>query len=290
MAGYKISNAAKQDLIRIHHFGIKRFGVNQADKYFESFFEYFEIISQKPHTDWSNYLMKKSFIFFLFCLLISFPALSQKPEDYLATLNGFCSGKLTIQDLLENPEVVVKSESSSFKIIEVALFSNSTGVLYEFRNNKPQLSDKMIEHISSLKQGDEIYFDVKIKVHENEFLLNPLFFEVAKTKENTFKCSSKYRATVSHEVHGKISKSELLNEGKISVVPNESLVKLKSFTLYTIIDGRPSRTFCTSADFNETVRSKIEATKKFQRVYFSNIFAICDGKYMQLNPIEIQID
>jgi toxin ParE1/3/4 len=48
MAEYRISNAARDDLIRIHHFGIEKFGIIQADKYFESFFDYFEIIAQRP--------------------------------------------------------------------------------------------------------------------------------------------------------------------------------------------------------------------------------------------------
>ena len=48
MANYKLSNSAKEDLIRIHHHGFKKFGVIQADKYFESFFEYFDIIAQRP--------------------------------------------------------------------------------------------------------------------------------------------------------------------------------------------------------------------------------------------------
>jgi len=48
MAKYRLSNVAKEDLIRIHHHGIKKFGIKQADKYFESFFEYFDIIAQRP--------------------------------------------------------------------------------------------------------------------------------------------------------------------------------------------------------------------------------------------------
>jgi len=48
MAKYKLSNVAKEDLIRIHHHGVKKFGVIQADKYFESFFDYFEIITERP--------------------------------------------------------------------------------------------------------------------------------------------------------------------------------------------------------------------------------------------------
>ena len=48
MASYRLSNTAKEDLIRIHQFGVERFGTRQADKYFESFFKYFEIIAQRP--------------------------------------------------------------------------------------------------------------------------------------------------------------------------------------------------------------------------------------------------
>jgi toxin ParE1/3/4 len=48
MAKYRLSNTAKEDLIRIHHFGVERFGVKQADKYFNTFFKYFEIIAKQP--------------------------------------------------------------------------------------------------------------------------------------------------------------------------------------------------------------------------------------------------
>ena len=48
MANYKLSNVAKEDLIRIHHYGVKQFGIKQADKYFESFFLHFELIAQNP--------------------------------------------------------------------------------------------------------------------------------------------------------------------------------------------------------------------------------------------------
>jgi len=48
MANYKLSNVAQEDLIRIHHYGVKQFGVRQADKYFHSFFDYFDLIAQQP--------------------------------------------------------------------------------------------------------------------------------------------------------------------------------------------------------------------------------------------------
>lgn len=48
MSKYRLSNDAKEDLIRIHHFGVERFGMAQADRYFDSFFKYFDIIAQRP--------------------------------------------------------------------------------------------------------------------------------------------------------------------------------------------------------------------------------------------------
>jgi toxin ParE1/3/4 len=48
MASYKLSNSAKEDLIRIHHYGVFKFGEAQADKYFDSFFDCFEKIAERP--------------------------------------------------------------------------------------------------------------------------------------------------------------------------------------------------------------------------------------------------
>jgi len=48
MAKYRLSNSAKEDLIRIHHYGVKKFGMTQADNYFDLFFKYFDIIAQRP--------------------------------------------------------------------------------------------------------------------------------------------------------------------------------------------------------------------------------------------------
>ncbi|MEZ5031110.1 MAG: type II toxin-antitoxin system RelE/ParE family toxin [Saprospiraceae bacterium] len=48
MAEYKLSRAAKEDLIRIHHYGVRQFGVHQADKYLNRFFESFDLIAANP--------------------------------------------------------------------------------------------------------------------------------------------------------------------------------------------------------------------------------------------------
>ena len=58
MAKYKLSNTAKEDIIRIHQYGVKKFGMSQADKYFESLFENFDIIAQSPYSFESVDLIK----------------------------------------------------------------------------------------------------------------------------------------------------------------------------------------------------------------------------------------
>jgi len=61
MARYKLSNSAKEDLIRIHHYGVEKFGIRQADKYFNLFFEYFDIITQRPFSFESVDYIKKGY-------------------------------------------------------------------------------------------------------------------------------------------------------------------------------------------------------------------------------------
>jgi toxin ParE1/3/4 len=48
MAMYRLSNEAKNDLIRIHQHGVKKYGEVQADKYFNTFFDYFDMIADRP--------------------------------------------------------------------------------------------------------------------------------------------------------------------------------------------------------------------------------------------------
>ena len=50
MTNYWLSNTAKEDLIRIHHYGVRTFGEKQAGKYFNFFFEYFDRISKSPYS------------------------------------------------------------------------------------------------------------------------------------------------------------------------------------------------------------------------------------------------
>ncbi len=61
MAKYRLSNVAKKDLIRIHRYGVERFGMVQADKYFDSFFKYFDVIAQQPFSFESVDYIKKGY-------------------------------------------------------------------------------------------------------------------------------------------------------------------------------------------------------------------------------------
>jgi len=58
---YRLTNEAKEDLIRIHHYGVRKFGMTQADKYFDTFFQYFEIISKNPYSFESVEFIRKGY-------------------------------------------------------------------------------------------------------------------------------------------------------------------------------------------------------------------------------------
>ena len=61
MAKYRLSNEAKEDLIRIHQYGVKNFGIIQADKYFDSFFECFDNIAERPFSFEAVDYLKKGY-------------------------------------------------------------------------------------------------------------------------------------------------------------------------------------------------------------------------------------
>lgn len=50
MGKYRLSLTAKEDLIRIHQYGVTKFGMSQADKYFYSFFQCFKMIAERPYS------------------------------------------------------------------------------------------------------------------------------------------------------------------------------------------------------------------------------------------------
>lgn len=48
-------------MIRIHHYGVERFGMQQADAYFNSFFDHFEMIARQPLSFESVDFIKKGY-------------------------------------------------------------------------------------------------------------------------------------------------------------------------------------------------------------------------------------
>ena len=61
MANYRLSIEAKNDLIRIHQYGVIKFGMSQADKYFNNFFKQFDIIAKRPYSFESVDYIKKGY-------------------------------------------------------------------------------------------------------------------------------------------------------------------------------------------------------------------------------------
>lgn len=49
MGNYKITEAAKEDLRRIYHRGIREYGEIHADKYYDALFDRFDEIAENPY-------------------------------------------------------------------------------------------------------------------------------------------------------------------------------------------------------------------------------------------------
>jgi toxin ParE1/3/4 len=49
MYNYDLSEKAKEDLLRIYEYGIGRFGLDQADKYFDMMHDCFSKIAKNPY-------------------------------------------------------------------------------------------------------------------------------------------------------------------------------------------------------------------------------------------------
>ncbi len=50
MAGYKLTEETKDDLIRIHQWGVENHGEEAADKYYSAFFDRFEQLAENPYS------------------------------------------------------------------------------------------------------------------------------------------------------------------------------------------------------------------------------------------------
>ena len=61
MATYKLSPDAEENLYRIWVYGAKKFGIAQADKYYEAFFHQFDLIAQDPFLFPSVVYIKKGY-------------------------------------------------------------------------------------------------------------------------------------------------------------------------------------------------------------------------------------
>ena len=61
MAKYRLSNTVKDDLIRIYQYGLEKFGEEEDEKNFYSFFKYFNIIVERPYSIESVYFIKPGY-------------------------------------------------------------------------------------------------------------------------------------------------------------------------------------------------------------------------------------
>lgn len=57
MGEFKLNEEAEEDLIRIYKYGIQRFGIIQADKYYTKLYKCFDEITKRPYSfESTNYI------------------------------------------------------------------------------------------------------------------------------------------------------------------------------------------------------------------------------------------
>lgn len=50
MLSYKLTTIAEDDIIRIYDYGVYRFGIPQAESYYDKLYEYFDAIARNPYS------------------------------------------------------------------------------------------------------------------------------------------------------------------------------------------------------------------------------------------------
>ena len=48
MGSYRLSDEAEDDLVGIHQYGVRKWGVEQADRYYWQLFEHFDALAENP--------------------------------------------------------------------------------------------------------------------------------------------------------------------------------------------------------------------------------------------------
>jgi toxin ParE1/3/4 len=79
MYSYYLSSEAKEDLRRIYYYGVGKFGVNQADNYFNMFYDCFDRIEGNPFLFPSADHIKKGYgIVFVVLILFTIKSMGIK--------------------------------------------------------------------------------------------------------------------------------------------------------------------------------------------------------------------
>ncbi len=58
---YRLTVEAQNDLIRIYQYGVRQFGRAQAEKYYNSLFNCFDLIAERPYSFESVVFIKKGY-------------------------------------------------------------------------------------------------------------------------------------------------------------------------------------------------------------------------------------
>ncbi len=235
-------------------------------------------------------IMKFKFLTLLF-LQICGLVYPQDIDIIIASIGGgYCSGSITKSEIANYPEIKISSKDTNVIISKIGLFSNNKQNYVEYWAKGGQLSSQMIDRILTLDSGDEIYFDVYVKKNDSVMLIHPLHLKINSDKNKACTCTEQGIASILGITHGKLPKEKLIKEGNLSITSDNDEIRLISYMVSSVIKGKKVEITCDRAIFNTEIKRLIHDSMRFQRIYFSEIKIMIDGKCYYMNPIEIQIE
>lgn len=224
-------------------------------------------------------------LFFLTCCFVQ----AQKAEPVRATINGYCSGRVSVANLLSKPEVVLHTSYKGVAVQKVKLSFLGRGTVAEFQGVGPKLTAQMQEFIKEQHPGQKLHFQVFAVASDGVTMeLEPIILEVAPPGTKGIRCNYLAKAVVGNSANLSITKSMLLNIGRVTVANNPK-AKVERFTFRADVDGKFYKIVCNGDQFSPKAIAVLKRMQPGDKIQLIDVIATVDGHLVYLNTIRIRL-
>lgn len=146
----------------------------------------------------------------LILLSIFSTSFSQTNDSNVATLNGYCCGKITKAYIFENPIIILSNPDSS-KTIFSKLEIQYGGFTESAWTNGDTLKDHQLRLINKLKDQDCFWIKIYLISNKDTSQLNTLFFELSQDSTKMIPCLTEISATINGSYNLELTDKEIKN-------------------------------------------------------------------------------